>query len=260
VLQHRRQGVRSAMYAALVALKSGTDDESLGRHIIPGQVVEACKGIMSPRLLDVGAGRGEDLFAVEHALRDAGHSSQLAAIESFPLSVDILRSKGVNVASVNIEYDRFPFDNQSMDVVICNQVLEHTKEIFWVVAEIARVLQLGGALLLGVPNLGSLHNRLALLAGYQPPAIPVFSSHVRGFTIPDLTKFLELGGIFKVISVKGGNFYPLPVTLSRPLSRLLPSLSVSSFYVAQKTGRGNFLDIFTDPRAMYLVDTPYFRG
>jgi hypothetical protein len=117
-----------------------------------------------------------------------------------------------------------------------------------------------GTLILGVPNLGSLHNRIALVAGHQPPAIAVLGPHVRGFTIPGLTEFLETGELLKVKKVLGGNFYPFPPTISRSLTRLLPSLSVSSFYVVERVGDGTFLSIFDTKQASLLVDTPYFRG
>ena len=52
--------------------------------------------------------------------------------------------------------------------MIANQILEHTKEVFWIWHEIARVLAPQGQLILGVPNLASAHNRLLLLLGRQP--------------------------------------------------------------------------------------------
>jgi hypothetical protein len=119
----------------------------------------------------------------------------------------------------------------------------------------------GGKIIIGVPNLGSLHNRLALLAGHQPPAIGVFGTHVRGFTVRGLTEFLELGGFLKVSCVLGGNFYPFPASISRKLSRALPGLSVSSFYLVERTEKnGSFLSLFETNLAEKLVDTPYFRG
>ena len=208
----------------------------------------------------MGAGRGADLEKIALDLERTGKRPELFAIKSFPLSVAALRDLGVSVTSIDIEHAQLPFNAHFFDVIICNQVLEHTKEIFWVISEIARVLKIGGTLILGVPNLGSLHNRLALLAGYQPPAIAVFGPHVRGFTVPDLKMFLETRDILKVKKVSGGNFYPFPPKISRLLARLLPSLAVSSFYIVERQGGGNFLSIFDTEQALGLVDTPYFRG
>ena len=248
------------LHRVLKSLKSGTNDETNGRHIIPEQAVRASGTITRPRILDVGAGHGADLVKIVLNFEGTGTTPELFAVESFPISIEALGRLGVTVASIDIEHAVLPFDSDFFDVVICNQVLEHMKEIFWVISEIARVMKRGGTLILGVPNLGSLHNRMALLAGHQPPAIAVFGPHVRGFAVPDLRDFLETGGILKVKKVLGGNFYPFPSKVSRPLAWLLPSLAVSSFYVVQRVGDGNFLAIFDTDQASVLVDTPYFRG
>ena len=245
------------LYSALRRLKSGTSDETNGRHIISIEAAEACKETDSPNILDVGAGYGHDLKAIRELL---DQKARLYAVESYPQSVEHLRSSGVEVCDVNIENAVLPFADQHFDVVICNQVLEHTKEIFWVVSELIRVTKIGGHLIVGVPNLGSLHNRVLLLFGQQPPAIHVFGPHVRGYTVPGMVDFLERGGYLKVTKVLGGNFYPLPPMLSRLLSKMLPGLSVSSFYISKRLKDGSFLSVFFSPEASELVDTLYYRG
>ena len=88
--------------------------------------------------------------------------------------------------SIDLEKDIFPYDNDFFDVIIVNQILEHTKELFWIFHEATRVLTVGGKLIIGVPNLASLHNRILLLTGQHPTPIKSSSPHVRGFTRPDL--------------------------------------------------------------------------
>jgi SAM-dependent methyltransferase len=249
------------IYEKLKSLKSGTNDETNGRHILPDLTCSLVNGNTHPRILDVGAGHGADLANIAKSLGNTGRTPEISAIETFPVAIQSLKAIGVSVHSIDLERERLPFADAYFDVVICNQVLEHTKEIFWIVSELSRVTKKGGKLIIGVPNLGSLHNRIALLAGYQPPAINVLGTHVRGFTIPGFTEFLEIGRFLKVSAVIGGNFYPFPPTISRKLSKLLPSLSVSSFYLIERSHlEGSFLSIFDSKIADSLVDTPYFRG
>ncbi len=246
----------NAIYAYLRRLKSNTNDESNGRHIVPPLVIGLCGTNESPAILDVGAGYGADLLAIKRSIPRA----TTAAVEGFPQAVAYLRAAGVAVTSIDFERERLPFDGESFDVVMCNQVIEHTKELFWVVAELARVCKVGGHLLVGVPNLGSLHNRIALLLGRQPPAIHVFGPHVRGFTIDGLRDFLLAGDVLRVERVVGSNFYPFPPFVSRLLARGLPGLAVSSFFAVRKVSGASFLDVLDSPRGAELVDTPYFRG
>jgi len=73
------------------------------------------------------------------------------------------QQQGIVVHSLDIERDRFPYADASVDLIVANQIIEHTKEIFFIFSEISRVLKTGGLAIIGVPNLGSLHNRIALL-------------------------------------------------------------------------------------------------
>ncbi|HQN65665.1 MAG TPA: methyltransferase domain-containing protein [Methylophilus sp.] len=246
----------AAIYNYLKELKSSTTDETNGRHIIPNLVIQLCRGNQRPSILDVGAGYGKDLLAVKASIPEAS----LYAVEGYLEAVKFLRSSSIEVTSLNLERDKLPHADESFDVVMNNQVLEHVKELFWVVSELSRVCKVGGHLVIGVPNLGSLHNRIALLFGKQPPAIHVFGPHIRGFTNAGLRDFLEEGNILRVEQITGGNFYPFPASISRHLARWFPGLAVSSFFVIRKLSNTPFISILNSSRANELVDTPYYRG
>jgi SAM-dependent methyltransferase len=171
----------------------------------------------------VGAGGGADLDAARACLPGAAFH----AIESHAPSVDALRARGYTVHPLDIERDRLPFESGSVDIVIANQVLEHTKELFWIAHEVSRVLRVGGSFVVGVPNLASLHNRVLLAFGRQPTQIRSASAHVRGFTRPDLLAFFDdcFPGGYRCAGFGGSNFYPFPSVLARPLARAFPTLA-----------------------------------
>ena len=185
-------------------------------------------------VLDIGAGGGADLMSA----RAVEPEARLHAIEVWPPNVQALERQGVSVHRLDLEQDALPFGAGSLDVVIANQILEHTKEIFWIFHEVARALRPGGQFIVGVPNLASLHNRLLLLCGRQPSVIKSASAHVRGFTRPDLLHFLASAapGIFTERDHAGSNFYPLPGVLARPLAAALPTLAWGLFMRLEKTG------------------------
>ena len=93
---------------------------------------------------------------------------------------------------MNLELDPLPFEDESIDVVMTNQVLEHVKEIFWILHQASRVLRVGGSMVIGVPNLASFHNRLLLLFGKQPTVIQNHSAHLRGYTRHDILRMFEM--------------------------------------------------------------------
>jgi hypothetical protein len=54
--------------------------------------------------------------------------------------------KGIIVHPLNIKRDMLPYDSGQIDAVIANQILEHTKELFWIFHEVTRVLARGASL------------------------------------------------------------------------------------------------------------------
>ncbi|MEM9166622.1 MAG: class I SAM-dependent methyltransferase [Planctomycetota bacterium] len=173
--------------------------------------------------VDLGAGFGDDLLAVRRWHPEA----RLLAVENHPYAIERLGAHGIETTAIDIERDALPIADGAADVVIANQILEHTKDIFWVLHEATRCLAVGGSLLVGVPNLASLHNRVLLAIGRQPSVIKSDSAHVRGFTRDDLAAFLSAGfpGGYELLAARGANFYPMPPTLARPLARLLPTMA-----------------------------------
>jgi len=207
-------------------------------------------------VLDVGAGDGRDLELVENNHPRAQRFAQLF----FDAHAAHLASKGIKAFKVNFEKEKIPLESESMDLVISNQTLEHSKEIFWVFHELSRVLKIGGHLIIGVPNLASLHNRLLLLLGRQPTCIQNDSAHVRGYTFSDLKKVTEIfPGGFEAIGRKGSNFYPFSPAIAKPLAAMFPSLAWGMFVLFKKKRAYDQPYFLEHPRA-YQLETNFFLG
>src|SRR5437867_2719608 len=157
-------------------------------------------------LLDVGCWDGGT--TIEYS-RAAG-GARAYGIEVFQDPASQAAGRGISVAVMDLERDRFPWPDQSMDLIVCNQVFEHLKNVWLPMSEIARVLRVGGHLLFSTPNLASLHNRVLLAVGLQPTSIRTFGPHVRGFTLGQARAFLCAGGVFHTRQVVAAGFYPLP--------------------------------------------------
>ena len=236
-------------------LKSGTEELNYGREIVARWAELHLRNANAPALiLDIGTGRGDDLLNIKRA---CSMPLELHGIECYPPNVKHAEQQGIVVKSLDIEKERLPYPDANFDLVVANQIIEHTKEIFFIVSEVSRVLKTGGLAIIGVPNLASLHNRIALLLGLQPPAIQVLGPHVRGFTRSALGEFLEAGDFFALEESVGSNFYPLPPPMSQWMARLFPGLAVSSFYKLRRTDRrGTFIEVLDQ----HFFETPYYRG
>ena len=251
--------INQPMRKFLLKLKAGTEELNYGREVLAQYILEIAQNKTKLRILDIGLGAGKDLVNIRQKLRQTTPQTELElfGLESYQPNIEKAQKEGIQVFSVNIENQKFPFENSSFDIVISNQTLEHTKEVYWIFSEISRVLKPQGFVLSGVPNLASLHNRVALLLGMQPTSIQVLGPHVRGFTAPGFIEFVETDGYFVHRAVRGSNFYPFPPWISKHLSRLLPLMSVGLFFKTQRTSKPG---VFIDVLKTRFFETPFFVG
>lgn len=204
-----------------------------GRDIISSFIVKNCPTNSSIKILDIGCGLGGDLENAKNTLQNK--SVELFGIEINLDYAETNKNNGIKISSLDIESATLPFEKEYFDIIIINQVLEHTKEIFFITSQANRVLKKGGILIVGVPNLAALHNRILLLLGRQPACIKTLSAHIRGFTKKDLISFFQKNG-FSLLNFAGSNFYPFPKKIAKILSSIFPTFSVCIFAAFKKTG------------------------
>ncbi len=227
-----------------------------GRHHIINFAKSSKNVALSPICVDLGAGGGDDLMAFKGIFPTA----KLVACESYePYQVN-LKSMGIEVFSCDIEHDRLPFENESVDFIIINQVLEHCKEIWWIMHEISRILKVGGKLIIGIPNLASMHNRFLLGLGKQPTSIQNQSAHVRGYTKKDFLKFLNCGfeGGYTLEDFGGSNFYPFPPLIAKPLAAIMPTAAWGIFFKFNKNR--SYLNSFITYPIEQRLETKFYLG
>lgn len=226
--------------------------ETYGRHLLR----HISRNLDISLCLDLGCGSGDDLMIV----RENHPRARFVGVDFGLWNKDVLTEKGITPISADIEHDALPFQDETVDFVIVNQVLEHTKEIFWINHEVFRTLRVGGHLYLGVPNVLSLHNRLLGLFGIHPTSAKMISGHVRVFSKSDTMLFYKevAGGFAAIKRFHGSQFYPFPKRIARLLAAALPSAAFSIFFVIQKTGpyRGEFIERLTS----VPLETNFFKG
>ncbi len=113
----------------------------------------------------------------------------------------------INLAEGDIQTEPFPFADNTFDLIIFTEVLEH----IWlfpnkVLTEIERVLKPDGYLLLTTPNVARLVNRCKALFGRsitpklaEMVSLPVHLRHNREYTMAEVKNLLEQCGL-KIIN------------------------------------------------------------
>jgi len=182
-------------------------------------------------LLDVGCADGGRTALYARALGVS--PSAVHGIEA--KSGYLEKAPPFQVSVLNLERDNFPWEAASFDLVVCNQVLEHLKNMFLPMNESVRVLREGGHFLVGVPNVAALHNRILLLFGGQPVCNNLTGPHLRCFAHKAFLRFLLSNPAVSLEACTGASLYPLPWPLDDWGADLAPSLAAGTFYLLRKT-------------------------
>ena len=184
------------------------------------------------RVLDVGTSSGY----LARRLAAAGASvvgidvDEEAAAEAHEVCEQVLVG--------DVETMELPFAEQSFDVVLCGDVIEHLRDPERFLVRVRALIRPGGRLVLTTPNVANWSMRLALLAGrwrYTERGI-LDLSHTHLFTKKTLEQTLERAG-YRILELDVTAPVPLIGTpsverLAHAIARLRPSLLAYQFVVA----------------------------
>src|SRR3989442_8000752 len=135
----------------------------------PGSADRIAKSIalvrsLSPKtVVDVGSGIGTTAERIHH---ETG-----AKVICFDISANAVaecKKRGLDAHVLNIDHDRLPLADDTIDVVLMAEVIEHVVDPDGALSEIRRVLAPGGPLVLSTPNMACLFNPRMLPPGFQP--------------------------------------------------------------------------------------------
>ena len=150
------------------------------------------------------------------------------------------------------EKDRYPYPDGYFQTILCCELLEHLAlDPMHMMAEINRILSLGGHLVLSTPNICSYRSVNAVLYGYHPGLFQAYIKpkadgtvdprHSREYAPREMTVLMEASG-FQVRLLETGN-YAKPDDNVPAIKQMLKSIQCSLelrgdviYCVGQKTG------------------------
>ena len=126
------------------------------------QSLELIAGLVpvDSRVLDLGCGSGETLAYLRDQRQCAGYGIEIA-----DANVLACEQRGVNVIQLNLEEGLAIFDDQSFDVVLQIDTLQHLRNTERMLMETARVGRIG---IVSFPNFAHWANRLSVMQGRMP--------------------------------------------------------------------------------------------
>lgn len=231
--------VESATTQPLVRASDGRridEPAALAHQAIHDTVVRMLEKLPPGPLLDVPAGEG----ALAARLLAAGF--EVHCCDLYP---EIFRLDGVEILRGDLN-EELPFDDQSFAYVTCLEGLEHIENPQQAIREFARLMQTGGHLVISVPNILNIEERLKwLIYGYTSHFKPMtraqvdrlraeydnreeIAAHVNPIGYSELRYILEKHG-FRIASVHRDKrkahawlYWPI-VAIIRLIGRLTPA-------------------------------------
>ena len=124
------------------------------------------------------------------------------------ITLDISDKKEMTI-KCDLNEDKIPLKDNSVDIILARELIEHIPNTLFFLSECKRILNKNGFLVLSTPNICSLVDRIRMLFGFLPGQCARFSrqgkdkynSHVRDFSLKEITKALELSGL-KIIETR----------------------------------------------------------
>jgi SAM-dependent methyltransferase len=155
-------------------------------------------------VLDAGCGDGINLVGLREIAAGEGLAMRLLGVDYSPLRLRraVAAAPGTRVHQASLY--RLPLVNESVDVVLCNHVIEHVPDVETTLSELRRVLRPGGLLIVGVPNEGCLMARVRNRVIQR--SIARATDHVHFFTGRTLDRTLRDAG-FDVLHEERETFF-----------------------------------------------------
>lgn len=162
------------------------------------------------RVLEIGCGDGELLFKLKNKYQEVwGIDIAKPRIDRIKRKVE--REVGVHVRVEDVN-QRLDFEDAYFDTIVASAVLEHLFDPYLIMRECHRLLCFKGTLIVYVPNVAYLPNRIRLLFG----KLPVTSEeagwdggHLPYFTRMSLKRLFQDEG-FEVVKVTTGGIFARP--------------------------------------------------
>lgn len=160
------------------------------------QISSVVQRLASQKILDVGCGDGRLARAIRANCRDV-------VIHGCDVSTAALaRSEGLDRQySVDLNSEALPEPDESFDLVIASEVIEHLIMPDRTLEELTRVLKQGGHILLTVPNVAFWRFRVQALIG-QVPSVTADERHLHSFSASLLEHLVRKAGL-QVVQLTG---------------------------------------------------------
>lgn len=146
------------------------------------------------KILDLGCGTGETSYAI----KKNGLANWICGVEGSPNAAELARRRLDLVLEGDIEKLDFPFEENTFDVILLLDILEHLVDPWATLEKVTKLLKPNGVIITSIPNVRHFTVVLPLLLlgdwRYQEEGL-LDSTHIRFFTKSSAIKLMTSTGL-----------------------------------------------------------------
>ena len=147
--------------------------------------------VSNKNCLDFGPGSGRWINFLKKK-----NTKNIYAVDISDKVIEINKKNCKKIFKLNFEKKKIPLQNNSIDLVLCLEVLEHLRQPNHFLKEIVRLLKKDSIAVFSIPNLLSFSSRVRVMLGLLPTAIVSDPTHIKFYRKNDIMK------IFSVLRIK----------------------------------------------------------
>jgi len=180
------------------------------------------------RLLDVGCGGGSLLFPFVKYHDCYG-------VDVSEAQLKLAEMRGIKTYRTDMESEDLPFENESFDLIVCSETIEHLLNPDNLLHEIHRTLRLGGTFILTFPNVNQPISWPMQILFDLPPRFSARykSPHVRDYTLR-LIRAILANFEFEIVRVAGTYVFPFEGKFSQWMATRFPRFGEKVIVVSEK--------------------------
>ena len=148
-------------------------------------------GIKKKNCLDIGPGSGRWINFLKKE-----KSNKIFAIDISDKVVELNKKNCSKIFKLDFEKRKIPLLNNSIDLILCLEVLEHLRQPDHFLKEIMRLLKKDSIAVFSIPNILSFSSRVRVVLGLLPIAIISDPTHIKFYRKKEIIK------IFSTFNIK----------------------------------------------------------